>query len=134
MIAGPGEKTSQSVRNTGKRGKNPRSLQALEPTKWKPGQSGNPNGRPNAGAAVRDYWNEFYRLSVAELLAIFEDESQPVAKRAAARVWLDSMKDSSELSMILDRTNGKAIAQVDVTSNGESVNLAPIVLDGDREL
>lgn len=53
---------------------------------FKPGQSGNPAGRPAAGASLREWVNTFdqKKLSRQQLLAIARDDSQPFARQAAA--------------------------------------------------
>lgn len=144
MIAGPDEKTS-SVTVKQRRGKpqtNPRSLSNLKP--FKPGESGNPNGRPPAGLSILEWLNQMESWTREQLESVLSDTSAPVSKLAAARSWLDATVRGytqggnpvagNDFDRILDRTIGKPAQSVDVTSNGESVNLAPVKLDGDREL
>lgn len=55
--------------------------------RWKPGQSGNPAGRPpNAGASLREWVNTFAAkgLSRKQIEAIARDDSVPWPKQAAA--------------------------------------------------
>jgi hypothetical protein len=82
-----------------------------------PGQSGNPTGRPTAGATVREWYNQMQGLTVAELQAINADSAAPVAKVAAANQWLRGIINGTELDRVLDRTDGKPTQNVNV--NGE---------------
>jgi Family of unknown function (DUF5681) len=56
--------------------------------RWKPGQSGNPKGRPNAGAMVRDFYNEMAGKTTEELLKILRAPNVHAAKKRAAIEWL----------------------------------------------
>ena len=61
--------------------------------RWKPGHSGNPAGRPSAGASIRDWINimsDFTREQVENVLA---DPKATNAKKAAARTWLHATTD-----------------------------------------
>src|SRR5688572_11714193 len=55
-------------------------------TRFKPGQSGNPKGRPSAGASLREWLNVFVAQELTEdqLQKIARCRSAPVLKRAAA--------------------------------------------------
>lgn len=59
--------------------------------RWKPGQSGNPKGRPNAGASVREYFNEMGELTVEDIQRIHNDPKSPANKVTAAQTWLDAL-------------------------------------------
>lgn len=78
------------------------------------GKSGNPNGRPNAGAAVKDWFNQMNGWSLAALTKVAENPDSPVSKIAAANQWIRAMARGDELDRILDRTAGKPKQDIDV--------------------
>ena len=95
-----------------------RSLAALERsrTTWKPGQSGNPNGRPVAGASYAEHLNLLVGKLEAEVRAIARDKDAPVHQRMAAKTTLRALteayhkgipKAGNDLDRICDRTKGK---------------------------
>ena len=70
---------------------NPRSLANLKP--WEKGQSGNPAGRPAAGATVREWINVMGEWTVAVVEAVLDDKEASVAKVAAAKLFLSAVSD-----------------------------------------
>jgi hypothetical protein len=84
--------------------------------RWRPGQSGNPLGRPKAGAAVADWLNIMSDWTQDEIEAWLADPAHPAAKRAAARTWKHATSDKvnkvgtpiagDDLDRICDRTIG----------------------------
>jgi hypothetical protein len=52
--------------------------------RFKPGQSGNPSGRPAIGASTREWMNALQDATEAELRAIARGKSEPAARRGAA--------------------------------------------------
>ncbi len=85
----------------------------MEEAKWKPGQSGNPNGRPlkerYLPAIFEDVGSspvpeEFYRAMrpeaaaalTAELLAVFKSEQVPIAKAFAYMEWRRALTGNDE--------------------------------------
>jgi hypothetical protein len=73
-------------------------------TAWKPGQSGNPNGRPKAGKSFAERIRE--SLSEEDWTAIIEKATeQAKAGDKAARDFL------------LDRTEGKPNQKIDITEH-----------------
>ena len=52
---------------------------------FRPGQSGNPSGRPTAGASVREWINAFAAYTHEEMQAVMTDPKATNAKTAAAR-------------------------------------------------
>jgi hypothetical protein len=104
--------------------------------RWPPGQSGNVQGRPSAGATIEEWYNTLQHATLAELKELVEDGDTPAAKAAAARAWIDarSMQRSKsgypiagpEVDRIADRTQGKptqtvAISQTETSTAGELV-------------
>lgn len=109
-----------------------RSLANLRP--WQPGQSGNPAGRPAAGASLREYLNELDvvdadgkpRYSDADLKQMVDDQTVQRSKRRAAAIWLRSGKRGfheksgrtyagEDLDRIADRTEGLPIKRVEMS-------------------
>ena len=58
-------------------------------TSWKPGQSGNPGGRPKAVGHVRDLAREHTKEAIETLVDIMRNGDKDVARARAAEVLLD---------------------------------------------
>lgn len=76
---------------------------------WKPGQSGNPNGRPRSGLALAEAIRE--RVDPHKVIDLvvrhLEDEDVPVAQRLAAVLpWMHSGFLKPPTSSSLDITSG----------------------------
>ncbi len=94
------------------------------PEGWKPGQSGNPKGRPAIGASVLDWINAFGNYSLKEVRAVSADKAAPTAKIMAARQVLAACSErlnasgnrtaGPEIDRILDRTVGKAMQRAEL--------------------
>jgi hypothetical protein len=92
---------------------------------WRKGESGNPAGRPAAGAVVVEWYNAMAGWTDAQLKAVLKDDEAPRAKKAAARKWMDAGCEDrtkggtpvadSTLEQILDRTIGGIHKNVNVT-------------------
>ena len=73
---------------------------------WKPGQSGNPNGRPPKDFCISDH------------LAAIGKEEDPITKRnkyhdLAEVIWARARSgDIQFVNIVLDRTEGKAIDRI----------------------
>lgn len=107
---------------------------------WRPGQTGNPLGRPAAGMALTEWYNELGiagRYSVADLEAFAEGDDHMKAAAAStilgARKGRNPEKDYSrsgiplaanDLDRLHDRTVGKATQVVVVAS----VEVSPLAL------
>ena len=71
--------------------------------KFKPGQSGNPAGRPRAGLSFREWFNVMAEWTVAEVSAVARDKKAPCAKVACARVMLSAMGSGKQAGKDFDR-------------------------------
>lgn len=113
------------VQNTG--AKHPGSENLCPP--WKPGVSGNPKGRPAAGLAVCEWWNQMQDWPVAQLQEAIDDPASSVAKVAAARAWLHATSTQlnaggspiagADLDRIIENTSGRATQRVEIKHEGE---------------
>lgn len=74
---------------------------------FKPGQSGNPGGRPKVIADVKDLARSHTETAIATLVDVMTTEDQPAAARVAAA------------NAILDRGYGKPSQDVKVTHKRE---------------
>lgn len=75
---------------------------------WKPGESGNPAGRPKKGSAIADILNDIG----AELVTV---NGQQITKTKAVmiKVYSEAVKGQSwAVHFIADRTEGKAVERI----------------------
>lgn len=97
----------------------PNSLANLQP--WQPGQSGNPRGRPNAGASVIEWMNVMVEYNRFDLQAVIDDKEAPACKITAARRWLkaiDSAREDAEF--VCDYSGNKPVnSNVNVNANAD---------------
>lgn len=77
---------------------------------FKPGQSGNPGGRPKLLAEVQAYAREYSNEAIDGLVEIARSKKSPHAARVAA------------YNSILDRAWGRPAQSVDVTTNRKSTD------------
>lgn len=93
-----------------------KQLANLEIGRWQPGQSGNPRGRPAAGACYVEWLNAMVGKTEAEIQGIADDEALPAHQRMAARTTLRGLSDeyhnqiplaANDLDRMSDRTVGK---------------------------
>lgn len=91
---------------------------------WKKGQSGNPEGRKTAGATMREWTNALALRPVDELRAVMEDDSAPVAKKAAAKELLGALRKDrlghDRYIAAIEQTDGRAVTRSQVQTIGES--------------
>lgn len=66
--------------------------------RWQPGQSGNPAGRPAAGASIIEWMNTLQDMPEEDLERIARDRKEKPARRAAAIEWLDRLAGGFDLS------------------------------------
>ena len=134
------------------------NAEILEQHKWKPGQSGNPNGRPrnrvkellnglltvkqvqeNTNLDERDI-NAIEQivlsLDTPALQAIAKSEKTPVYMRTLAMAAMWDMKNgkTQTMNLLRDRQFGAVKKQVDVTTNGEGLVPQSMTPDEAKEL
>lgn len=115
-------------------------MKAATPASWKPGQSGNPGGRPPKGRTWTDLIDKAGRRRLA-----LPDGSKVSAKKFAAQRLVELLThgktqliDGTDIEVNGDgwfsiykwavlQIDGPAQASVDVTSRGEQMGALPIV-------
>ena len=121
-------KKSANTQKTDKR-KAPRSA-------WKPGQSGNPNGRPKDGeswSAIISSIGNMYPEDILAFIGIDNDLGKEIAHLpknvqmkylVVARVFAALMFEptSGLLKELLDRLEGKVSERIDMTTGGEKLS------------
>lgn len=100
-----------------------RSLANLKPP-WEPGNLVK-GGRPSAGLSIKEWVNQMEKWPRSKLEAVMKDLNAPVAKIAAARIWIDASSKErnsagmpiagSDVDRIFDRTEGKPKQAVELT-------------------
>ncbi len=106
----------------------------LNPYKWKPGESGNPNGRPKDPPEVKEiklltkqYFKEIGSLivlgNIDELERIAQDRKQPVIKVMIAAVAVKAMSkgDMVAIDMLLNRLIGKVKEEVELSGQVNTI-------------
>lgn len=89
----------------------------LPRTAFKPGQSGNPGGRPAVLKEVQELAREHTNTAISTLVAIATDESKPAAARVSASI------------AILDRGYGKTPQTIDVRPTRSLVEMTDAELE-----
>lgn len=81
-------------------------------TKWQPGQSGNPGGRPRETAELRELARQYTTEAIQTLVSIMQDkDASPTARCAAANA-------------LLDRGFGRATQGLSIETDAASFNVA----------
>lgn len=75
--------------------------EALEKNKWKPGQSGNPNGRPK-GKSLKEYWRERFE-------SMTETEKEEFANKVNPE-------------LLWQMAEGRPPQNIDHTTGGKKIN------------
>lgn len=118
--------------NTGKADKPKRKA---PPTAWKPGQSGNPGGRPKNQQSITYWLNEFGNMMPAQLAELCETYAKDLRKvkgemsmfaHIAVRTLMAQINEPTPglLAQILDRTEGKVQDKLQVSGDEN----APLVV------
>lgn len=110
-------------------------------TQFKPGQSGNPNGRPKkifnlikesgySKEDIRDAFDEIGWQTMDDLNEVMLDPNKPVILKVIAKAFLRGADkgDFRYVSEILTHVLGKPKEQVDVTTQGDKINQFDISL------
>ena len=91
------------------------SLAAIEPYRFRAGQSGNPGGRAKGVVFPAEYLGSLVGMTSDELEVIRDDTGEPASKRMAAGMILDGLDGSisprtrrEAVAEVMDRTTGKA--------------------------
>lgn len=85
-----------------------------EETRWKPGQSGNPNGRPK-----RKTLSEY---AAEHLDRIVDEKTGKTRGEEIVEGWLNNAVVTPALLIeLLNRTEGKVTDKTDITSGGKSL-------------
>ncbi len=139
---------TEGSRKAREKGYNQKCFSNVENYKWKPGQSGNPKGRPvgtknrvkelleglltvkqvqeNTNLEQRDIdaiEQIILSLDTPALQAIAKSEKTPVYMRTLAMAAMWDMKNgkTQTMNLLRDRQFGAVKKQVDVTTNGEGI-------------
>lgn len=112
-------------------------MENLRPAKL--GEVRNPKGRPNAGASIKEWINQMQGWPTDRVQSVADDESQPIAKRTAARAWLlAATKDTTTTGQpiagpyfdrVCDRTDGKPIESVKITNDVRQTTVGAAGID-----
>lgn len=86
-----------------------------EDTQFKPGQSGNPNGRPKKGYSITEWFREML-------------SSKPEVKEELGKAILDKAKagDPTALKLIWNYMDGMPQQTTDITSDGEKIEFGSL--------
>ena len=120
----------------------------LEPYRWKPGQSGNPNGRPRkitdvikellgdelkcelSPSQVKEFIMRCMEMNPDELIQISESRTAPVFLVATAKALIKDMESgrTQTLENVFDRVMGKPKQDIGLTGkDGEPFSLVAII-------
>lgn len=108
---------------------------------FKPGQSGNPNGRPKMPAELKKAKNmnkikfmellvKYLSFSLDELKAAKSDKSTTALDRIVISIILNAISkgDEKRLDFLMSRIIGKVKSDIDLTTMGQSMNQSGVDL------
>jgi|ERR1035437_3620885 hypothetical protein len=91
---------------------------------FKPGQTGNPNGRPKKQVCVTSWLKEYAATKITKQIDV---KNLTYAQAAALSAWKAAAKgDLPEYNFIIERIEGKVINPIDMTSKGNEIKPANI--------
>lgn len=128
--------------NTGKTVVHPNTLKATEPYRWKPGQSGNPYGRPRSSTDMKKKFTELTDLAteiiamkaqlqhmrLAKALEIVADPKASIEDFELACSIIEATSMDA-VTAILERGHGKALQKVEVDDKRDFDDLTPEEFD-----
>lgn len=100
---------------------------------WKPGESGNPRGRPGTVKLVSEWLRQMHDWKRSQLQAVCDDDDSPATQVLAARRLLGGMaadespNPGADFDRVTDRTEGKPRQSVQVVSM--TIDPASIITD-----
>lgn len=125
-------------------------LANIESHKWRKGQTGNPNGRPKnrvkillqqilpknklkkSGALTLEEINTIEQsilaLELSDLQVLAKADETPAYAKTLAMAAIIDMKNgkTSTMSWLMDRQYGKPQQNIDITSNGKTLEQVPL--------
>lgn len=105
-------------------------------TSFKPGESGNPGGRPK-NVQRYDYWLQVFKdMSKKQFDSYTTDRPEDDMYMAEYQAYLYFKKvinDNYVWNNVADRTEGKAQQKIDHTSNGETIKGAIFAFEDNPE-
>jgi len=88
-------------------------------TKYKPGQSGNPKGRPKKEVCITSWLKEYAAKLISDPI---DPKTLTYAQAAAYSLWKAAAKGNlPEYTFIVERCEGKLVQGVDMTSKGDAI-------------
>jgi hypothetical protein len=123
--------------------------------RWKPGESGNPKGRPKkpvlamrvAGyklAEINDTIQAMCSMNMEELKKIWDNPNSTVLEKTIASALRKGIEKGNlqNVETLLNRVYGKPKEQMDITTNGENISTPKLEIeiirkpidDGDKEI
>jgi len=113
----------------------------IEP-RWKPGESGNPKGRPKKPvlqmkvegyklAEINDTIQMMCSMTAQELLKVWENPKATILERTIASALRKSIEKGNldSVETLLNRVYGKPKEKVDITTAGEKINEPRVTIE-----
>ena len=90
--------------------------------RWKPGQSGNPNGRPPKERTLVTHIERYLVMTQEHLKAEAAKTNLTIAQYLAVKYLLDCAAHPTHTDKLMDRLYGVAISHIDLNNQG-SINV-----------